>query len=81
MLRGSAAPAAAAAAARRRAAATARETVREAIAHVRLALPSYRCLCAGFFVCGFHVAFIATHLPGVVASCQLPPAVGAWSLA
>jgi predicted MFS family arabinose efflux permease len=22
---------------------------------------------AGFFVCGFHVAFIATHLPGVVA--------------
>jgi predicted MFS family arabinose efflux permease len=46
-----------------------------------LALPSYRWLCAGFFVCGFHVAFIATHLPGVVASCQLPPEVGAWSLA
>jgi MFS family permease len=46
-----------------------------------LALPSYRLLCAGFFVCGFHVAFIATHLPGVVASCQLPPEVGAWSLA
>lgn len=43
--------------------------------------PSYRMLCAGFFVCGFHVAFIATHLPGVVAACQLPPAVGAWSLA
>jgi MFS family permease len=35
---------------------------------------------AGFFTCGFHVAFIMTHLPGVVASCQLPPAVGAWSL-
>ena len=43
--------------------------------------PSYRMLCAGFFVCGFHVAFIATHLPGVVAACQLPPAVGAWALA
>ena len=42
--------------------------------------PSYRFLCAGFFVCGFHVAFIATHLPGVVAACQLPPAVGAWAL-
>ena len=42
---------------------------------------SYRLLCAGFFVCGFHVAFIATHLPGVVAACQLPPAVGAWALA
>ncbi|WP_046115908.1 MFS transporter [Aquincola tertiaricarbonis] len=46
-----------------------------------LADPSYRLLCAGFFVCGFHVAFIATHLPGVVASCGLPPSVGAWSLA
>ena len=43
--------------------------------------PSYRMLCAGFFVCGFHVAFIATHLPGVVAACGLPPAVGAWALA
>lgn len=46
-----------------------------------LADPGYRLLCAGFFVCGFHVAFIATHLPGVVAACQLPPAIGAWSLA
>jgi len=42
---------------------------------------NYRLLAAGFFVCGFHVAFIATHLPGVVASCQLPPSVGAWALA
>jgi predicted MFS family arabinose efflux permease len=41
---------------------------------------SYLLLNAGFFTCGFHVAFIATHLPGVVALCQLPPAVGAWSL-
>ena len=46
-----------------------------------LADPSYRMLCAGFFVCGFHVAFIATHLPGVVAACQLPAEIGAWSLA
>lgn len=42
---------------------------------------SYLLLNLGFFTCGFHVAFIATHLPGIVASCQLPPAVGAWSLA
>jgi predicted MFS family arabinose efflux permease len=42
--------------------------------------PSFLMLTAGFFVCGFHVAFIATHLPGVVAACGLPPAVGAWSL-
>jgi predicted MFS family arabinose efflux permease len=43
--------------------------------------PSYLLLNAGFFTCGFHVAFIATHLPGIVASCELPPAVSAWSLA
>jgi predicted MFS family arabinose efflux permease len=43
--------------------------------------PSYLLLTAGFFTCGFHVAFIATHLPGVVASCELPPVVSAWSLA
>jgi predicted MFS family arabinose efflux permease len=42
---------------------------------------NYLLLIAGFFTCGFHVAFIGTHLPGVVASCQLPPEVGAWSLA
>lgn len=43
--------------------------------------PSFLLLTAGFFVCGFHVAFIATHLPGVVAACGLPPSVGAWALA
>jgi predicted MFS family arabinose efflux permease len=58
----------------------ARETTREAVRRA-LADPSFRLLATGFFVCGFHVAFIATHLPGVVASCQLPPAVGAWALA
>jgi predicted MFS family arabinose efflux permease len=41
---------------------------------------SYVLLNLGFFTCGFHVAFIMTHLPGVVAYCSLPPAVGAWSL-
>jgi len=43
--------------------------------------PSFLMLGAGFFVCGFHVAFLATHLPGVVASCGLPVQWGAWSLA
>jgi len=56
------------------------ETTREAIRRA-LHTPGYLLLSAGFFVCGFHVAFIATHLPGVVAACQLPPAVGAWALA
>ena len=62
------------------AAAVKKESAREAITRA-LADPSYRLLCAGFFVCGFHVAFLATHLPGVVAACGLPPEVGAWSLA
>jgi predicted MFS family arabinose efflux permease len=57
-----------------------REGTRAAIARA-FATPSYHMLCAGFFVCGFHVAFIATHLPGVVAACGLTPEVGAWSLA
>ncbi len=34
-------------------------------------------LTAGFFVCGFHVAFIATHLPAYIVSCNLSPLVGA----
>ncbi|MCC7050069.1 MAG: MFS transporter [Alphaproteobacteria bacterium] len=38
-------------------------------------------LTAGFFVCGFHVTFIATHLPAFIASCGLAPVVGGWSLA
>ncbi len=46
-----------------------------------LRYPSYRLLAAGFFVCGFHVAFLATHLPGVIAWCGLPVQYGAWSLA
>ena len=57
-----------------------RETTRAAIARA-MRDPSYRLLAIGFFVCGFHVAFIATHLPGVVAACQLAPSVGAWALA
>ncbi|MBV8250167.1 MAG: MFS transporter [Comamonas sp.] len=46
-----------------------------------LANRSYLLLCVGFFVCGFHVAFLGTHLPGVIESCGLPVQFGAWSLA
>jgi len=42
---------------------------------------SYQLLCLGFFVCGFHIAFLATHLPGVIASCGLGAQWGAWALA
>ena len=53
-----------------------REAIRTALRN-----PSYLLLGAGFFVCGFHVAFLATHLPGVIASCGLPLQFAAWSLA
>ena len=76
VLRGSSKQLAAASAAAPVAVQTTREAIAAAWRH-----PGYRLLAAGFFVCGFHVAFIATHLPGVVASCGLPPEVGAWALA
>ena len=56
-----------------------RDTTCQAVARA-LGDPNFRLLAGGFFVCGFHVAFIATHLPGVVAACQLPLALGAWAL-
>jgi MFS family permease len=55
-------------------------SAREAIAQA-FRTPSYLLLASGFFVCGFHVAFLGTHLPGVVASCGLPTEWSAWSLA
>ena len=55
-------------------------SARQAIAQA-FRTPSYLLLAGGFFVCGFHVAFLGTHLPGVVASCGLPTEWGAWSLA
>ena len=43
--------------------------------------PSYWCLHAGFLTCGFHIAFLVTHLPGEVALCGLPASVSATALA
>ena len=52
-------------------------------AQLRVALRdrSYWCLHAGFFTCGFHIAFLVTHLPGEVSLCGLSPGVAATSLA
>jgi predicted MFS family arabinose efflux permease len=49
---------------------------------VRIALrdPSYLCLHAGFFTCGFHIAFLVTHLPNDLRLCGLGPEVAASSL-
>jgi len=42
---------------------------------------SYICLHLGFFTCGFHIAFLVTHLPGEIALCGLPTSVSATALA
>lgn len=42
---------------------------------------SYNCLFFGFFVCGFHVAFIQTHLPAYISDLGIAAEIGAWALA
>ena len=52
------------------------EAVREAGAH-----RGYWLLNAGFFVCGFHVAFVATHLPAFITDAGLDAGYGTMALA
>jgi predicted MFS family arabinose efflux permease len=42
---------------------------------------SYWCLHAGFLTCGFHIAFLVTHMPGEVNLCGLSTGVASTSLA
>lgn len=42
---------------------------------------SYLLLHLGFFTCGFHIAFLVTHLPTEVGLCGLSPDVASWTLA
>ena len=42
---------------------------------------AYLLLFLGFFVCGFHVAFIQTHLPAFIEDRGLAATIGGWSLA
>ena len=56
------------------------QTLRAAMKQA-LADRSYLLLHAGFFTCGFHIAFLVTHLPGEVQLCGLPAQVASWSLA
>lgn len=55
-------------------------TLRE---QLRIALRdrSYWMLHLGFFTCGFHIAFLVTHLPGEIALCGLQPSVAGASIA
>jgi MFS family permease len=52
------------------------KTIRNALAN-----PSYFLLNLGFFTCGFHIAFLVTHLPGEVSLCGLPASVASGALA
>jgi predicted MFS family arabinose efflux permease len=54
---------------------TLKEALGEAFRH-----PSYWLLTAGFFVCGFHVAFIMVHLPAFAVDQGLPSWVGPFAL-
>jgi MFS family permease len=51
------------------------EILKKARGHV-----GYLLLITGFFVCGFHVAFIATHLPAYLSDNGLSPFAGAGAL-
>jgi MFS family permease len=50
--------------------------LREALGH-----PSYLFLTGGFFVCGFHIAFVSTHLPPYLTDLGFGTALAAWALA
>jgi len=45
-----------------------------------LSVRSYQLLVLGFFVCGFHVAFITVHMPGYVVDMGFDARTGAWSI-
>ncbi len=57
-----------------------KQSLRQAIAEASRH-GGYWYLTAGFFVCGFHVAFIATHLPAFILDRGGTPALGAAALA
>ena len=42
---------------------------------------SYLLLTAGFFVCGFHLAFVTVHLPPYLTDHGIAPQLAAWSIA
>ena len=52
------------------------DAMREAFGH-----PSFRLLTAGYFVCGFQLAFIGIHLPSYLKDKSLAPEVAAYALA
>jgi predicted MFS family arabinose efflux permease len=62
------------------AAGTASQTLREALGEA-FAHRGFWLLTGGFFVCGFHVVFVATHLPAYLGDQGLPAGLAAMTLA
>lgn len=58
----------------------AKQTMPEALSEA-LKHGSYWWLLAGFFVCGFNLAFITAHMPAFLTDLGFASKVGAWSLA
>ncbi len=56
------------------------QTVREALQEA-LSCRSFVLLVTGFFVCGFHVAFITAHMPAFLSDKGFDARLGAWSIA
>ncbi|PWC54772.1 MFS transporter [Azospirillum sp. TSO22-1] len=52
------------------------EAIRQAFRH-----RSYVLLVTGFFVCGFQLAFVTTHLPPYLTAAGISPGLAAWALA
>lgn len=50
------------------------------IAMKAFSVSSYRLLIMGFFVCGFHLAFITVHMPGYLIDLGFSAQIGAWSI-
>ncbi len=48
--------------------------------HAALTHPSYLLLACGFFVCGFHIAFISVHLPPFLTDQGFSKGLAAWAL-
>ena len=56
------------------------QTIKEALKEA-FQSKSFNLLSLGFFVCGFHVTFVAVHFPAFIEDQNLPFWVGGWSLA
>ena len=56
------------------------QSIKEALIEA-LKTKSFILLTIGFFVCGFHVTFVAVHLPAYINDQNLPSWVGGWALA